>query len=77
MQHHPGKLAIGYEDVGAAAEESVRDVRFSEQAHDFGNRVVAAEKQLVRGAANAERSVIRERYARAHFDAQFLEARGE
>src|SRR5579862_6244112 len=77
MQDDPVELAIVDKNVGATAEEFVGDAFVAQLAHDFGERVVIADEQLVGGAADAEGGMVRESNARADFDAECREAIGD
>src|SRR5271156_2245251 len=72
MQDDVGKLAVGNQYVGAAAEKAVRDIFVREQVHHVRNGFEFAEQKLVGGAANAERGFFAERHAGAQFAAEFL-----
>ncbi len=75
MQHHPRQLAVRDQHVGAAAQKAVRNMLVREQPHHFRNRLVAAQQNLVRRAADSERCLLRERNALAQFDAELFQSR--
>jgi len=52
----------------ATTENTVGNTFVREQAHHFGDRIVALEQNFVRGATDAKRGLLGKRYARAHFD---------
>ena len=54
LEDDPRQLAIGDQQVGAAAEKFVGNARSVEQLDDVGNRFVAVKRKQIRGAADAE-----------------------
>ena len=77
VQHDPGQLAIGNEDVGTAAEKFVSDAFALQLANHVRQRLIAANEQKIGGAADAERGQSLERNAGAQLDAESGQARGD
>ena len=77
LQDHPGKFAIGQEDVAAAAEEAMRHARLFQQMNQFRQRFVLVNYEEVGRAANLERSFRSKRYTHPVFNAQGANRRNQ
>ena len=74
LQNHPGKLVISHQQIRAAAEEFVGDACAAKQRDQVRQGAMPANQQQICGAADAERSALREGGSADALDAELRES---